>query len=165
MKTYRLHLLCSVSIMLGSCHSARNMDSYKWTHTKHSSKFGDTKIDTLKHNTDNIYTHIDSPVMGVTHLFSDRNKTFCIISDGTGRDIIGSGITVYPNIKSSLDVLDLDLDGDIDFVMYGDQYFGRFKDNRFAPLLEADISSINKKKSVINYLNKNSSEQAAPRNR
>lgn len=138
------------------------VDNYKWEHGKKSSKHGDIIIDSLKCNNDSIYTYINSPVMGITHNFSHGKNVLFSIFDGTGNDILGAGISVYPYAKSSLDMRDLDMDGDIDFVMYGDQCFGRFKDNRFGLLLEHDIISMNNKRNVLEYLKATDSEQAVP---
>lgn len=98
--------------------------------------------------------------------FTNGDQILFSISDGTSKDILGSGVSVYTKIKSSVDMLDLDMDGDIDLVMYGDQFFGRFKDDHFSPLLDEEHQKMNGKRNaksnILSYLKKNNSKATAP---
>ena len=146
-------------MLFAACHSmsVSSVDSYKWERRV----TGETKIDVLMCNDKKIYAYVDSPVIGVSHMFLSRGDTLFTISDGTGKDILGSGVSVHPKAKKSLYLQDLDMDGDIDFVSYDDLRFGRYTDSRFAPLPDKIILNNQSDPSVLEYLNSNTSEQVA----
>jgi hypothetical protein len=157
---FYLNILSLGCLTFSSCEHISNCKTevYSWQPTiSRSSQYGKTTIDTLVEGSKRIYSRIDSPVIGMTHIFTEGKDDLFTIYDGTGEDIVGSGVNVHPRIKSKVDFLDLDMDGDIDFVIYGNRFFGRYKDNKFAPVSETVAE-----RDLLSYLSKhNSSEQGS----
>ena len=133
MKLPYIFTLSLTATLLTSCHNSA-VQSYRWEHRQNKAVDGTSDISQLYRDDKPIYGYINNPTIGVQHRFMDGYTDLFSLSDGTGKDILGRTTTAYSGIDSELSFFDLNMDGKIDMIMYGDLLYGRFKDNKFAPV-------------------------------